>query len=86
MRKKLLDDIDVTDNPDVASAVICDNIGITVSNQSDEQVNETLFTVMGFCLNTVMNSGKYSLEEAFDLINKNRTTVKDNLEKWKNEE
>ena len=86
MSKELFEAIDVINNPDIASAVICDNIGITVSNQSDEQVNETLFAVMGFCLNNIMISGKYTLEEAFNLINKNRTTLRNNLEKWKKEE
>lgn len=63
------------DDPNLAAALICDYVGMTIKNQTDEQLDSTLFMVMGHFFKFIMDSGKYTTEDVIKLIKENQNTI-----------
>lgn len=62
-------------DPDTASTLVCEYMGMVIRNQNDEQVTATLFGVAEFCLKLILRSEQYTVEDIVDVINKTSDTI-----------
>ncbi|MCI8404971.1 MAG: hypothetical protein HFE49_08745 [Clostridia bacterium] len=71
------------EDPEKAVDLIRDYISLITNTQNDEQLERTLFAILGFCFNAVIETKKYSFEEAFGAMIANSEAFKKYISKNK---